>query len=97
MLRAMPKKKKKPRVKKQKSVSRSVHSSASAAQPAASENLVHHKGGGGGLMAMRNGFKKVAGTGGQAAPKGALAKTLDIALWIAVAAALGFFLYRRYF
>ena len=90
----MPKKKKKPRVKKHKKLSRSLAAAAADRQTDSAESVTHK--GGGGLMAMRSGFKKVAGGASDNAPKSNISKAFDILLWVAVAAALGFFLYRRY-
>lgn len=91
----MPKKKKKPREKKPTAVtqSRTRPKKNSVASELVSPSELR---GGGGLMALRGGFKKVAGTGAAPKAKTPLSRALDLLFWVVMAAALAYFFYARY-
>ena len=52
-------------------------------------------GGGGSLMSMRHGFRGLVG-GGKSKQQGPWQRFFDIVVWVALAAAVAFFIYRRF-
>lgn len=59
----------------------------------------HHSGGEtssrGVMSSLRGGFKNLAGTGKEG-PRTRVQRTLDVLIWVAVAAALAYFAYQRF-